>query len=217
MNTELLSKGLVELELPGDGEIAEKLRRYIEAIEAWNPSWGLVGAKGDELIIKHVFDSLAPLAVFDRILTKKTAGTPSLADLGTGAGLPGIPLAIARPGVRVVLIERMTRRIRFLEAMRTELALDNVDIIEEQVEHARGSHDVVTFRAFRPFERKLFRRVFALCAPDGRIVAYKGKAARAAGELAAISELHDGCEILPVRVPFLDDERCVVVMKPARR
>ncbi len=219
MNNELLARGLAELALTLPSDATASLGRYVDAIESWNPAYGLVGASGDELIIKHILDSLAPLASIDRLLAGAAADgmRPSLVDLGTGAGLPGIPLAIARPGVEVTLLDRMTRRIHFLEAMKAELPLDNVAIIEQQVEHARGSYDIVTFRAFRPFERKLFKRVFAACASGGSVVAYKGKADRAQAELVELEGLYASVEILPVRVPFLEDERCVVIMKPARR
>lgn len=218
MNRELLTRGLAELGLAPSSERDTRLGLYLEAIEAWNPAYGLVGASGDELVVKHALDSLAPLAAIDACLAAAPEGErPRLVDLGTGAGLPGIPLALARPGVDVTLLDRMTRRIRFLEAMKAELRLDNVDIVEEQVERAKGSFDVVTFRAFRPFERKLFKRVFAVCAPGGSVVAYKGKANRARAELAEIEGLYSSVEIMPVKVPFLDDERCVVVMRPARR
>jgi len=195
-----------------------RLGCYIEAIEKWNPAYGLVGASGDELIVKHILDSLAPLAIIEGLVAEAVASgeRPALVDLGTGAGLPGIPLAIAEPNVDVTLLDRMTRRIRFLEDMKSTLPLDNVDIIEEQVERAKGSYDIVTFRAFRPFERKLFKRVFSVCAPDGFVVAYKGKHDRARAELAEIEGLYSSAEILPFKVPFLDDERCVVVMRPAR-
>jgi len=202
-----------------DAEARGRLARYVEAIEEWNPAYGLVGASGDELIIKHILDSLAPVPVIDGLLASRPVDgeRPVLVDLGTGAGLPGIPISIARPGLDVVLLDRMTRRIRFLEAMQSRLALANVQIVEEQVERARGSFDIVTFRAFRPFERKLFKRVFSVCAPGGFVVAYKGKAERARAELAEIDGLYSSAEIVPVKVPFLDDERCVVVMRPARR
>jgi len=216
------------LAIDPSGDRAERLGRYVEAIEAWNPAYGLVGASGDDLIIKHILDSLAPLAIIDNLLSGSASGStaadnrrgngrPRLVDLGTGAGLPGIPLAIARPGVDVTLLDRMTRRINFLKAMKTELPLANVAIVEEQVERAKGSYDIVTFRAFRPFERKLFKKVFGVCAPGGFVAAYKGKADKARAELAEIDGLYASAEILPVKVPFLDDERCVVVMRPARK
>ena len=96
------------------------------------------------------------------------------------------------------------------------LRVDNARVIETQVEHARGEYDLVTFRAFRPFERKLFKRVFSLCAPGGVILAYKGRADRARAELAALEGLYSKAELLPVTVPFLEDERCVVVLWPKR-
>ncbi|TFG79057.1 MAG: 16S rRNA (guanine(527)-N(7))-methyltransferase RsmG, partial [Spirochaetales bacterium] len=188
MNQSLLDRGLDALGLAGSGELARRLERYIAAIETWNPAYGLVGASGEELVIKHILDSLAPLAVLDGLSVRALADRPpalsgqtgelSLVDLGTGAGLPGIPLALARPTWGVRLVDRMTRRINFLKEMQTTLPLDNVEIVEEQVERYKGSHDIVTFRAFRPFERKLFRKVFAACAPGGFVAAYKGKADR---------------------------------------
>jgi len=233
MNRELLAEGLAALALPAEGPLFQSLSAYLEAIEAWNPTHGLVGAEGDELVIKHILDSLAPLQFLDRLAaeaaTARTAATavasPSrveaarrrtrLADLGTGAGLPGIPLALARPGWDLVLMDRMTRRIAFLEAMKKDLPLPNAEIVETQVEHAKGSFDLVTFRAFRPFERKLFKKVFAVCAPWGFVAAYKGRREKAEQELGEIEGLYTEQTVIPIKVPFLDDERCLVVMKPA--
>ena len=219
INNSILPDGLAALGLERSGLIHDRLSHYVEAIEAWNPVYGLVGASGDELIIKHILDSLAPVDILRCLSVEAvTPGTrPSLVDLGTGAGLPGIPLSIALPQFDVTLLDRMTRRIRFLEAMKSELALTNVEIVEQQVEHAKGYFDIVTFRAFRPFERKLFKRVFSVCAPGGFVMAYKGKVDKARLELSEIEGLYSSCDILPVKVPFLDDERCVVVLKPARR
>lgn len=222
----LLSRGLAALSLPTESPLADRLARYLDHIDLLNPRLGLVAATPEELIVKHALDSLAPLAIFDDLAAEALrereargdrSPLPSLADLGSGAGLPGIPLAIARPAWRVTLIDRMTRRIHFLESMRTDLELDNVDILEEQVERAKGSFDLVTFRAFRPFERKLFKKVFGLCAPTGRVLAYKGQMEKARSELAAVEGLFSAAEIRPIRVPFLDEERCLVILKPAAR
>jgi 16S rRNA (guanine527-N7)-methyltransferase len=209
----LLSEGLSSLGLPSSGDLFDKLSRYLAEIERLNPSLGLVGASGDELVIKHILDSLAPLGIIRDILGDRTE--PRIADLGTGAGLPGIPLALALPQSRVALIDRMTRRTDFLRGVLELLSIDNAEVIEEQVEHAKGTYDLVTFRAFRPFERKLFKRVFALCDRSGAVVAYKGKADKARAELAEIEGLYSSVELFPVKVPFLEDERCVVVMRPA--
>lgn len=209
---DLLGRGLEALGLASTGHLYEALGRYIGEIERLNPSLGLVGASGEELVVKHILDSLSPIGLIRTLIADKKS--PHIADLGTGAGLPGIPLALALPEADFALIDRMTRRIRFLESVRDLLDLTNVEIVEEQVEHARGSFDVVVFRAFRPFERKLFKRVFALCDDDGVALAYKGKQDKARSELPAIEGLYSSAEIVKVKVPFLDDERCVVIVKP---
>ncbi len=210
---DLLARGLALLGLEPSGDIHRKLALYISEIERLNPSLGLVGASGDELIVKHILDGLAPLS----IIVGLVAGlpSPSIADLGTGAGLPGVPLAIVLSEARITLIDRMTRRTDFLRGMLDLIPLGNAEVIESQVEHARGEYDLVTFRAFRPFERKLFRHVFALCGAGGAIVAYKGRAEKARAELPEIEGLYSSAEILPIKVPFLEDERCVVVLRPS--
>ena len=231
MNSALLADGLRALALPDDGPLAARLAAYLEAIEAWNPTHGLVGASGDELIVKHILDSLAPLTLLDGLMAEAATGRaalgpgqiaaararPSLADFGTGAGLPGIPLALARPEWDLSLVDRMTRRIHFLEEMKLKLPLPNAEILEAQVEQVKGSWDLVTFRAFRPFERKLFKKVFAACAPWGFVAAYKGRREKAEAELAEIEGLYSSAEIVDLAVPFLEEERCLVVLSPAPR
>jgi 16S rRNA (guanine527-N7)-methyltransferase len=207
-----LTLGLNALGLPSDGALRKCLSRYVAEIERLNPTLKLVGASGDELIIKHILDSLAPISVIRGLLENRQH--PRIADLGTGAGLPGVPLALALPEAEVDLVDRMTRRADFLRSMLELLPLPNAKVVETQVEHARGSYDLVIFRAFRPFERKLFKRVFALCDKEGAVLAYKGKADKARAEFSMIEGLFSSAEIVPVNVPFLADERCVVVMRP---
>jgi 16S rRNA (guanine527-N7)-methyltransferase len=220
----LLSRGLAALSLPPEGELADALFRYLSEIELWNPAYGLVKATGEELVVKHALDSLAPLALIRSLLPPPAPASfglpprrPRIADLGTGAGLPGIPLALAMSDADVDLVDRMGKRIRFLENMAALLPLPNARVVQSEVERAQGSYDLVTFRAFRPFEPKLFASVFALCDPEGAVVAYKGKAAVARAELPAIEGLYASAEILPIEVPMLAEERCVVVMRPATR
>jgi 16S rRNA (guanine527-N7)-methyltransferase len=210
--SDVLGRGLESLGLPASGGLAEALSRYIAELERLNPTLGLVGAAGDELVIKHILDSLAPLAMIKSLLAAKIR--PRIADLGTGAGLPGVPLALALPDAHIDLIDRMTRRADFLRGIIDLIPIDNAEVIETQVEHARGSYDLVTFRAFRPFERKLFKRVFALCDIGGAVLAYKGKADKARAELARIEGLYSSAEIVSLEVPFLEDERCAIVLRP---
>jgi 16S rRNA (guanine527-N7)-methyltransferase len=236
IDKEILASGLEALGLPASGKLATDLARYGEEIERWNPAYGLVGAEGDELVIKHILDSLAPIAIIrERMEAIHAARMPDpealassiasgrafaplplrLADLGSGAGLPGIPLALALPDLEVSLVERMARRAGFLEGAVALLGLANAKVVEREVERVEGGFELLTFRAFRPFERKLFKSVFALCEADGYVLAYKGRMEKARAELSEIEGLYSSAEILPVKVPFLDDERCLVALRPA--
>ena len=134
--------------------LQETLEAYVRELELFNPAYGLVGTEShEELIIKHILDSLAPLGPILRALDQAGSAPPSLsiADAGTGAGLPGLPLAIALPGCQFTLIERMGRRIGFLQNTLAVLGLENVRLEQADIEKARsGPFDLITFRAFRP-------------------------------------------------------------------
>ncbi|HWR12495.1 MAG TPA: 16S rRNA (guanine(527)-N(7))-methyltransferase RsmG [Rectinemataceae bacterium] len=224
----LLVRGLAVLDIDFKDKRAETLVRYIGEIETWNPAYGLVNASGDELVIKHILDSLAPWRLLQDVLdesdnspTNKALNRRAvLSDIGTGAGLPGIPLSIIMPDRKVRLIERMGKRISFLESQKAILSLENVEIVESEIEKAPGPHDVAIFRAFRPFtELKLFKSIWKNLAPGGLLFAYKGKQFNAKMEMAALATdpvlagPFSRAEIKPVWVPFLDEERCVVIVR----
>jgi 16S rRNA (guanine527-N7)-methyltransferase len=213
---------------PAAGDLLEKrpeqlLQKYIEEIELFNPAWGLVGA-GDrrELVVKHILDSLSPLGPLRRLLKSPGAeGSPALADVGSGAGLPGIPLAIALPECPVTLIERKGRRAAFLRNTQAVLGLSNLTVEEGPMEHAPpGRFRLAVFRAFRPLDPVILRGLFRLLAPGGFLAAYKGRRTVIEAELAALPAAPSGTpspEILPVAVPFLDEERHLVVIRPPAR
>jgi len=117
---QLLARGLAALDFDISSGILERLSRYVEEIEQWNALYGLVSANEEDIVIKHVLDSLAPWRILEDIFldTERLLGTDKkllIADIGTGAGLPGIPLAIAFPHRSFLLIEKMEKRVRFLE------------------------------------------------------------------------------------------------------
>jgi 16S rRNA (guanine527-N7)-methyltransferase len=206
------------------------LGKYMDEIEALNFAYGLVKVSGrKELIVKHILDSLAPLGHIARLFdpagppvprerqpggSAAPAGSPEfrLADAGSGAGLPGIPLAICLPGVQVNLIERMTRRADFLRNAAAVLRLSNVTVEETEMEQApAGRFNVVAFRAFRPLEKAVLKGLFRLLAPGGRLAAYKGKREKTEAELAELPP--ESREIHPLVVPFLNEERHLVVIR----
>ena len=223
MKTEtLLSQGIETLRrndadidcliAPRCGEIISLLLRYIKEIELFNPAYSLVGAKdSEELVIKHILDSLAPLGIISR-LSAETGG--QIADAGSGAGLPGIPLAIALPACRFTLIERMGRRAGFLWNAKAALNLSNVTVEEGEIEKtAGGRFSLITFRAFKPLDPKLLTALFKACADGGVIAAYKGRLEKIEQEMAPLENPRIRWEALPCAVPFLEEERHLLIIR----
>ena len=206
-------------------KIIELLDRYSAEIELHNPAWGLVGtADHQELIIKHMLDSLAPLGIIRRLLPESalaaSAGeTPQIADIGSGAGLPGIPLAIALPHITFTLVERMSRRANFLRNAQTALGLSNIIIEEGEMEKTgrkpemAGRFALVVFRAFRSLEPKIIKRLFRFCGEGGMLAAYKGRREKIETEMAALEHCAGNWNIIPCPVPFLAGERHLLVIR----
>jgi 16S rRNA (guanine527-N7)-methyltransferase len=186
------------------------LEQFINEIEQFNSAYGLVSVQNrHELIVKHVLDSLAPLA----IIAKRSPA--SIADVGSGAGFPGIPLSICLPHCHVTLVERSGRRVGFLQSTVAVLRLDTVTIEPGQMEEqAPGRFDMVTFRAFHPLDPALLKALFKLLRPGGVLAAYKGRYDKIEAEMASVEHCTGGWDALPVRVPFLEEERHIVVISP---
>jgi 16S rRNA (guanine527-N7)-methyltransferase len=200
---------------PRHDEIISLLTRYLKEIELFNPAYGLVGTKNsEELVVKHILDSLAPLGIISRLLNEVRAeGRPQIADAGSGAGLPGIPLAIAMPDCDFTLIERMGRRAGFLCGAKAVLALSNVTVEEGELEKTSGTFALVTFRAFKPLEPKLLKTLLRSCAAGGVIAAYRGRREKTEAELSALNEIRGKWEMIPCAVPFLDEERHLLIIR----
>ena len=217
-------------------KIINTLCAYINEIETFNPAYGLVGTTdSNELVIKHILDSLAPLGIIWKILPRMEPQTfsftvpsqttrtntneenrsisASIADAGSGAGLPGIPLAISLPEYSFTLIERMGRRAGFLLNTKAALELSNINIEESELEKCAAQFDLITFRAFKPLEPKLLKILRKLLKPGGIIAAYKGKLDKIQAEMASLQEAKPDWEAIPYTVPFLDEERNLLVIK----
>jgi len=219
---------------PRKNDIISLLEKYIKEIEIFNPALKLVGTNDtDELIIKHIIDSIAPAGILSRLLSLQNsirdsgASAPlcenlsnkQIADIGSGAGLPGIPLAIAMHKNNFTLIERMGRRAGFLLNTTAVLALSNITIEERDVEkiNSLNGFDLITFRAFLPLEPKLLKTLLKICAPNGIIAAYKGRRDKTEADIAQLmnTEYKNKIEyeIIPYTVPFLNEERCLLIIK----
>jgi 16S rRNA (guanine527-N7)-methyltransferase len=196
---ERLANGLagLQLELPEGAQ--EKLLAYLDLLAHWNRAYNLTAVRDrGEMIPRHLLDSLAVLP-FVR--------GESLADIGSGAGLPGIPLAIARPRLAVTLIESNGKKARFLREAVRALPLPNVAVEQVRVQDAAGSFDTVTARAFSSLADMLAWGGHLL-ADDGRWLALKGR--RDQEEIAGIPDDFRLVAVHQVEVPGTEAERRVI-------
>jgi len=211
----VLREGLAQLGIMPAEPAQALLEKYIAEIERWNPRFGLVKYDGRrELIVKHVLDSLSAWTA----LREAASGAGAVLDVGSGAGFPGIPLAIALPDITFTLLERMARRAAFLETCAILLGLSRVKVIQSDLAVMTGEFDVVTCRAVAPLAR-LLEDIGRSAIRWRAIVAYKGKQERAREEIEEVERLMPGrfsLSLRPLRTPFLDEERCLAVLAPIR-
>jgi 16S rRNA (guanine527-N7)-methyltransferase len=204
-----LQKGLEELGLESSGSRVDRLESYISEIELWNPKYGMI-APGEDIVGRHVLDSLGGLSLIQGLKPR------SLADVGSGAGFPGIPLAIWLENVPVTLIERSGRRAGFLRNVVLLLGLKNVTILERPVEELTADglgFDVITFRAWSAIDDGLLTSLASLLSPGGSLAAYKGRKVVIDTELANVSGRLTSRDIIPLKVPGQSDERHLVLLK----
>ena len=188
------------------GDRAEVISRYVDILASRGIDWGLIGPRErDRLWDRHMLNSVA---VASRIPPGVT-----VVDVGSGAGLPGLPLAILRPDLSITLLEPLLRRANFLDLAVTELGLaDRVEVVRARAEDHRSRYDVVTCRAVAPLPR-LLGWCWPLVAPGGRLLALKGGSA--ADEVRSAKDelrrLRVGASVVGVPVPGLPGESTWVV------
>ena len=211
MNVQVfMQQGLDSIGIPYTEEDIDLLALYFHEITLWNDRYRLVNAQGRELIVKHIFDSLAPLPLLRQMKFS------TLADAGSGAGLPGIPLALFLKDTKVTLIERSAKRMAFLLNAVSILQLhERVSLLQASVEEVSERFDVVVFRAFRQLDA-FYAPLKTLCNPGGVLFAYKGKRETIEKEIAKLPQTAE-TEILPVTVPFLKEERHILKLRQNRR
>ena len=205
-----LTEGLAALNIEPSEEQAEKLKNYIEELERWNPLYSLVNAAGDDLIVRHVLDSLSALAMIRDLGNGRTG--LRLADMGTGGGLPGIPLSLFLEDWSVDLVERSGKRCNFLNDMVITLGLDNGRVCNLDLKQVKESYDLITFRAFRPFIPEIIGGLKSCLAPDGLIAAYKGKKSSVDEEMGLLKDHFKLMDVRPLKVPFLHEERHLLIL-----
>ena len=232
----LLHDGLIELGFPESNaeeeaafcgipvrplaQLEPLLERYIALLQEYNAKFDLINTDDhDEIAVRHILDSLAPVSNLASLMIEKNqSGFDSqftVADIGSGAGLPGIPLAAAFKTIPFVLVERMTKRCGFLQTCVQELGLANVVVEENQAERlAQNRFDVAVFRAFRPLEKKMLRVLRRILKPNGVLAAYKARASSIEAEMNALGANIPQYTVQPLSVPFLaDHERNLVIIR----
>ena len=187
-----------------DTALAQELQAYLVLLDRWNRAYNLTAIRDPrEMVAKHVLDSLA--------MQPFVCGLDTLADLGAGAGFPGIPLALACRGLRVTLVESNGKKARFLrEAVRT-LHLDNARVAESRIEalDEPGAYDAITARALATLPL-ILQLGGHLLKPGGCLLAMKG--ARPDDEIAALPSGWRLQNVHALTVPGLAAERHLVVV-----
>lgn len=206
---DVLEAGLAALGL--DPAPAPRLLAYRDLLARWNRAYNLTAVRDPaQMVPRHLLDSLA-LAPH---LAALAARGGRLADLGTGPGLPGIPLAIALPRLQVTLVESNGKKARFLREAVRVLGLGNAAVVEARIEayDAAGRFDAITARALATIPR-ILELGGHLLAPGGRLLAMKGQ--RPDEELAALPPGWRVRSLQALAVPGAEGERHLVVVERA--
>lgn len=212
MNRSLLEAGLDELGVIYNDAQIDTLIRYAEEIELWNRKINLVKASGDQLLIRHVLDSAAGIPRLQEIAPS------SVLDAGSGAGFPGIVLAILNPDVRFTLLDKLAKRAAFLRNCVALLALDHCTVYEGDLSSVDDTFDIVCCRAFRPLP-VVFQDLARCLTGEGTLMCYKGRRTTIEKELSEISGYLDGYEsrLVNLRVPRLQEERHLLLIRGTTR
>ena len=198
-----LKRGLIALGLTLEGDAQQRLLDYIALIEKWNKVYNLTAIREPEKMVSHhLLDSLA---VAPHLHAKR------LLDVGSGAGLPGIPLALANPDMHVTVLDSNHKKAAFLNQAVIELGLKNAEVCAERVESWQpdGRFDVIISRAFADMG-EFVRLTRHLLAPGGLFAAMKGL-----HPYEEIDKLPEGCkvqQVLPLAIPGLDGARHLVLI-----
>jgi 16S rRNA (guanine527-N7)-methyltransferase len=204
---ERLRRDAALLDVPLSDPDAARLLALLDELERWNRSYNLTAVSGrEQLVSHHLLDSLA--------VHQDLYGV-RIADVGTGAGFPGLPLAVVNPQREFTLIDSTAKKVRFVTHAIRVLGLANATALHARVESLKPQQpfDTVLARAFAPLPQ-LLERVTGLCGPDTRVLALKGKWPES--ELAALPA---GWRLVSHRelvIPQLDAARCLLVLARAK-
>jgi 16S rRNA (guanine527-N7)-methyltransferase len=204
-----LAAGIAALGLTPDATQIDQLNRYVELLLTWNRVYNLSAIRSSEEVgAYHLLDSLVVAPVLHRLRLEQAR----LLDVGSGGGLPGVPLAITCPQLAVTVLDSVGKKCAFLTQVKLELRLVNLDVVHARVERWRAApFAVIVSRAFASL-RDFTGWTRHLLAADGLWLALKGPNYQP--ELAALPADIEVIEALPLTVPGLNAERYALLLRP---
>ena len=198
-----------------------QLTAYLSLIQKWNKVYNLTAVRNpEEMVTHHLLDSLAAIAPLEKYLALNglsgfsglsgSTGSATLLDVGSGAGLPGVVIAICCPSLAVTCVDTVAKKATFIKQVALELKLPNLAGLHARVENVIGPFNVVCSRAFASLPDFTQWSTGAL-SPSGVWMAMKGKHPEV--ELAALPENIDVFHVEQLIVPGLNADRCIVWMR----
>lgn len=203
-NKQTLTTGLAKLNITLTDAQLDQCLTFIELLKKWNKAYNLTAiTDSEQMVIKHLLDSLALIPHLPK---------GSIIDVGSGAGLPGIPLAIALPTQAFTLLDSDGKRTRFCTQAKIELQLKNLTVINQRAEKYLPDHgyDVVLSRAFTNLPEMLHKTA-QLCCNNGLFLAMKGQYPQR--ELEQLPTGYKVEQITELTVPMLNEDRHIVYIK----
>ncbi|MCS6944658.1 MAG: 16S rRNA (guanine(527)-N(7))-methyltransferase RsmG [Sutterellaceae bacterium] len=188
---------------------AHALLHFAALLSKWNTVYNLTALRGqDDILSRHLLDALSIVPALQRYLPSHR---PRILDVGTGGGLPGIPVAVAMPQAHVTLLERVGKKVAFLRQVQIALKLSTVEVVQARVETWRAEpFAIITARAFSSLAA-LVRATRHVIAGDGIWAAMKGSLPEA--EMAALPPEVDIIEVVKLRVPRLSATRHLLILR----
>jgi 16S rRNA (guanine527-N7)-methyltransferase len=202
-----IAEGLSAMGIRLPNSAAEKFAQHLRLIAKWNRVHNLTAVRETEqMVVLHLLDSLSVLPHME--------GVAAILDVGSGPGLPGIPVAIAMPQAAVTLLDSSHKKGAFLEQAKAELGLRNVEVVCDRVENWKPGRrfDAVVSRAFSDLADFVVQAQH-LVAPGGRLIAMKG--VYPFDEIARVPASHRVSQVLELQVPHLDAKRHLVFVEAA--
>jgi 16S rRNA (guanine527-N7)-methyltransferase len=205
-----LRDGLTQLGLALSDEQIDRLLGYLDLLQKWSRVYNLTAVRDPaEMLTHHLLDSLAVIGPLRQQIGPQSA---TLLDVGSGAGLPGVVIAICCPQVRVDCVDAVAKKSAFVQQVAAALRLPNLRGLHGRVEKLAGPYDVVSCRAFASLA-DFFAWSSRAVAEQGLWLAMKGKVPEE--EIAALPAAVQVFHVEQLQVPGLDAERCIVWMKRA--